>query len=184
VQKIDAVRHKDKRRNIPTEELRDFAADQQQAPREVKYPGLLYARDPSLDPQLVWKGNVEQDSRPIEVPAVPVYIQENVHPRRSSRITAARPGRQGEPTLAGTGGCTCQCAYREQQGRWHASGMGPSRDHATSSLHSGVIQRCGTRPRQRPSVVRERVWSKPRRCRGLHCQKGSGSSALAGPGAP
>jgi hypothetical protein len=95
VQKIDAVRHKDKRKNIPTEELRDFVAEEQQAPREVKYPGLLYARDPSLDPQLVWKGNVEQDSRPIEVPAAPMYIQEKIHPQAiiEDFRRAARPPR-------------------------------------------------------------------------------------------
>jgi len=79
--RIDAVRHKDKRPNIPTEELRDFVAEEEAAPREVKYPGLLYARDPSLDPQLVWKGKDEQDREELTVPAVPVYIQEKVHPQ-------------------------------------------------------------------------------------------------------
>jgi adenine-specific DNA-methyltransferase len=79
--RIDAVRHKDKRPNIPTEELRDFVAEEEQAPREVKYPGLLYARDPSLDPQLVWKGKDEQDREELTVPAVPVYIQEKIHPQ-------------------------------------------------------------------------------------------------------
>ncbi len=40
---IDAVRHKDKRANIPTEELRDFVADEEQNPQVVSYatfPGL------------------------------------------------------------------------------------------------------------------------------------------------
>jgi adenine-specific DNA-methyltransferase len=49
--KIDAVRHKDKRKNIPTEELRDFVRDEEQRPQTILYP-----RDPDLDPQLVWKG--------------------------------------------------------------------------------------------------------------------------------
>ena len=48
---IAAMKHKDKRANIPTEELRDFVAEDEKAPRPVLYP-----RDPSLDPQLVWKG--------------------------------------------------------------------------------------------------------------------------------
>ncbi|MHC4621660.1 MAG: hypothetical protein ACYTEQ_28290 [Planctomycetota bacterium] len=58
---VHSVRHKDKRKNIPTEELRDFVREEEVKPKEVKYPGLLYARDPSLDPQLVWKGKDEQD---------------------------------------------------------------------------------------------------------------------------
>jgi len=79
--KIDTVKHKDKRKNIPTEELRDFVREDEVKPKEVKYPGLLYARDPSLDPQLVWKGKDEQDQEELTVPAVPVYIQEKIHPQ-------------------------------------------------------------------------------------------------------
>ena len=48
---IDTVRHKDKRKNIPTEKLRDFVAKEEQQPYTVRYP-----RNPDLDPQLVWKG--------------------------------------------------------------------------------------------------------------------------------
>jgi hypothetical protein len=73
---VEAVRHKDKRKNIPTEELRDFVREEEQQPRKVLYP-----RDPDLDPQLVWKGKDEQDAAPLEVPAVPVYIQEKIHPQ-------------------------------------------------------------------------------------------------------
>jgi adenine-specific DNA-methyltransferase len=72
---IESVRHKDKRANIPTEELRDFMADEEKTPMPVLYP-----RDTSLDPQLVWKGKDEQDQNPLEVPAVPLYIQEKIHP--------------------------------------------------------------------------------------------------------
>jgi adenine-specific DNA-methyltransferase len=71
-----ATKHKDKRANIPTEELRDFVADDEKVPKKILYP-----RDPSLDPQLVWKGKDEQDSQPLEVPAVPIYIQEKIHPQ-------------------------------------------------------------------------------------------------------
>jgi adenine-specific DNA-methyltransferase len=78
--KIDSVKHKDKRKNIPTEELRDFVREDEAKPKEVTYPGLLYARDPSLDPQLVWKGKDEQDQEELTVPAVPIYIQEKIHP--------------------------------------------------------------------------------------------------------
>ena len=40
--KVKSIRHKDKRANIPTEELRDFVADEELAPRTMLYP-----RDPS-----------------------------------------------------------------------------------------------------------------------------------------
>jgi adenine-specific DNA-methyltransferase len=78
--KVESLKHKDKRTNIPTEELRDFVAEDERKPKTVVLPGLLYARDPSLDPQLVWKGKDEQDQQTLEVPAVPIYIQEKIHP--------------------------------------------------------------------------------------------------------
>jgi len=78
---IDSVKHKDKRKNIPTEELKDFVKEDEQKPKTVKYKGLLYARDESLDPQLVWKGKDEQDREELTVPCVPIYIQEKIHPQ-------------------------------------------------------------------------------------------------------
>ena len=78
---VVANKHKDKRANIPTKELRGFVEEDETKPKTVKFPGLLYARDPSLDPQLVWKGKDEQDRQPLEVPAVPIYIQEKIHPQ-------------------------------------------------------------------------------------------------------
>ena len=88
---VDAITHKDARTNIPTRELAGFAAEDEKAP-----PPVLYPRDPSLDPQLVWKGKDEQDRNPLEVPAVPVYIQEKIHPRAiiedlRQRAAAGRP---------------------------------------------------------------------------------------------
>jgi hypothetical protein len=73
---VDSIKHGDKRRNIPTEELRDFVADDERDPKTMLYP-----RDPSLDPQLVWKGKDQQDAQDLEVPIVPVYIQEKIHPQ-------------------------------------------------------------------------------------------------------
>ena len=73
---VVSVKHKDKRVNIPTEELRDFVAEDEKQPKTVLYP-----RDPSLDPQLVWKGKDEQDQADLAVPAVPIYIQEKIHPQ-------------------------------------------------------------------------------------------------------
>ena len=58
---VEAVKHKDKRVNIPTEELRDFVAED-----EARPDTLLYPRDPSLDPQLVWKGEDEPGREPAE----------------------------------------------------------------------------------------------------------------------
>jgi adenine-specific DNA-methyltransferase len=74
--KVESIRHKDKRANIPTEELRDFVAEDEDTPQTMLYP-----RDPSLDPQLVWKGKDEQDRTDLAVPVVPIYIQEKIHPQ-------------------------------------------------------------------------------------------------------
>jgi len=74
--RIEAHRHKDRRKIIPTKELRDFVKEDEESPKSVLYP-----RDPSLDPQLVWKGKDEQDSKDLAVPAVPIYIQEKIHPQ-------------------------------------------------------------------------------------------------------
>ncbi len=73
---VESVKHKDKRANIPTEELRDFVKEDETHPKTIFYP-----RDPSLDPQLVWKGKDEQDREDLAVPALPVYIQEKIHPQ-------------------------------------------------------------------------------------------------------
>lgn len=74
--RVESLKHKDTRANIPTEELRDFVVKEEESPKMVRYP-----RDPSLDPQLVWKGKGEQDSKDLEVPSVPIYIQEKIHPK-------------------------------------------------------------------------------------------------------
>jgi len=74
---IDSLKHKkEKRMNIPTKELRGFVEEDEKSPKTILYP-----RDPSLDPQLVWKGKDEQDRKPLEIPTVPVYIQEKIHPQ-------------------------------------------------------------------------------------------------------
>ncbi|MGH9352475.1 MAG: site-specific DNA-methyltransferase, partial [Terriglobia bacterium] len=91
---VAALRHKDKRANIPTEELRDFVAEDERQPKRMLYP-----RDPSLDPQLVWKGKDEQDSKDLEVPVVPVYIQEKIHPQALVE-DLRRSSEQGQPAQA------------------------------------------------------------------------------------
>lgn len=94
---VEATKHKDKRKNIPTEELSDFVKSDEKKPTKVLYP-----RDPSLDPQLVWRGKDEQDAQDLVVPAVPIYIQEKIHPKalvENLRRTAERPEDEPELTL-------------------------------------------------------------------------------------
>ena len=43
---VESVKHRDKRANIPTQELRDLVKDDEAVPSKMLYP-----RDPSLDPQ-------------------------------------------------------------------------------------------------------------------------------------
>ena len=76
--KVEVLKHNDKRTNIPTAELQDFVRKDEEQPKQMLYP-----RDPSLDPQLVWKGKDEQDSAEggLAVPIVPIYIQEKVQPK-------------------------------------------------------------------------------------------------------
>ncbi len=74
---VEAVRHTgDSRVNIPTAETQSLAVKDEQGPQTVRYP-----RDPSLDPQLVWKGKDEQDGEDLVVPALPIYIQEQISPK-------------------------------------------------------------------------------------------------------
>jgi len=94
---VESVKHTDSRVNIPTEELRNFVREDEHKPKTVLYP-----RDPSLDPQLVWKGKDEQDSEDLAVPAVPIYIQEKIHPQvlvENLRDTAKRGEKEPELTL-------------------------------------------------------------------------------------
>ena len=93
---IEIVKHKDKRVNIPTEELRDFVAEDEAKPKTMLYP-----RDTSLDPQMVWKGKDEQDAQDLAVPAVPVYIQEKIHPKAIiENVRAEAKKDKPEPQMA------------------------------------------------------------------------------------
>ncbi len=67
------------RTNAPTYPLKscgNFVSDEKKKPKAILYP-----RDPSLDPQLVWKGKDEEDRASLEVQALPIYIQEKIHPK-------------------------------------------------------------------------------------------------------
>ena len=63
------------RRNIPTAETAALMAEE-----EARAAPMLYPRNPDLDPQLVWRGKDAQDSEPLAVPTVPIYIQEKLYP--------------------------------------------------------------------------------------------------------
>ena len=73
---VSSIKHKEKRANIPTEELRDFYADDLADTEKALYP-----RDASLDPQLVWRGKDQLDAEDLAVPVVPIYIQEKISPQ-------------------------------------------------------------------------------------------------------
>jgi len=77
------------RRNIPTAETSGLMADV-----EAKAPPMRYPRNPDLDPQLVWRGKDAQDGEDLQVPTVPIYIQEKVLPEALIR-DLQRQTRQG-----------------------------------------------------------------------------------------
>ena len=94
---VDAITHADKRANLPTADAYDFVAPEVEQPRAVHYK-----RDPSLDPQLVWKGKDELDSQDLVADAPPIYVQEKIDPRvliENLRRTAAHPKDEPELTL-------------------------------------------------------------------------------------
>lgn len=94
---VDAITHADKRANLPTADAQDFVEPELSQPKPVRYP-----RDPSLDPQLVWKGKDELDGEDLVAEAPPIYIQEKIDPRvlvENLRDTAASPEDEPELTL-------------------------------------------------------------------------------------
>lgn len=76
VQPVESLQHADKRVNIPTADAKDFVSDSAATVGQVRYP-----RDPSLDPQLVWKGKDAIDADDLVADAPPIYIQEKIVPR-------------------------------------------------------------------------------------------------------
>jgi adenine-specific DNA-methyltransferase len=93
---VESIHHENKRSNIPTADAQEFID-----PSLEVQPPLRYPRDPSLDPQLVWRGKDTQDSADLLVDAPPIYIQEKIDPRvliENLRRTAERP--EDEPELS------------------------------------------------------------------------------------
>jgi adenine-specific DNA-methyltransferase len=96
---VEATLHGNKRVNLPTADAQDFVA-----PELSEVQQLRWDRDPSLDPQLVWRG---KDDRADELvaDAPPIYIQEKIDPRvlvENLRRTAAAGELEPEATLFDT----------------------------------------------------------------------------------
>ncbi len=94
---VDAITHADKRANLPTADAQDFVSPELDQPTPVRYP-----RDPSLDPQLVWRGKDALDGEDLVTDAPAIYIQEKIDPRviiENLRSTAGRAEDEPELTL-------------------------------------------------------------------------------------
>ncbi len=86
---VETLTHEEARRkNIPTAEYQSVMQKEEQSPVRVAYErgvaGLEKEkadRNRDLDPQLVWRGEDEQDWSELVVQAPPLYIQEKVHPK-------------------------------------------------------------------------------------------------------
>jgi len=90
---IDSITHGDRRTNLPTADAQEFVTPEVEEQRQV-----LLERDPSLDPQLVWRGKYDAADA---ADAPPIYIQEKIDPRvlvENLRRTAERA--EDEPELA------------------------------------------------------------------------------------
>lgn len=75
---VEAFKHDEAtRKNIPTAEYEALVQEREKAPIRVAYE----RRNRDLDPQLVWRGKDAQDESDLVVSAVPLYIQEKVHPK-------------------------------------------------------------------------------------------------------
>jgi adenine-specific DNA-methyltransferase len=94
---VEAFKHEDKRLNIPPAEAAELV-DQE----KTQATQLRWERDPSLDPQLVWRGKDATDAEDLVVDAPPIYIQEKIDPRiliENLRRTAEKPDDEPELTL-------------------------------------------------------------------------------------
>jgi adenine-specific DNA-methyltransferase len=101
---VNSITHDEKRTNIPTADTVDF--HDSAVLEEVRQ--VRYARDESLDPQLVWRGKypsaseVDDYDENLVTDAPPIYIQEKIDPRvliENLRRTAERPEDEPELTL-------------------------------------------------------------------------------------
>ena len=101
---VDSITHDEKRTNIPTADAVEF--HDSAVLEEIRQ--VRYARDESLDPQLVWRGKyppadeLDGYDDDLVTDAPPIYIQEKIDPRvliENLRRTAAEPEDEPELTL-------------------------------------------------------------------------------------
>jgi adenine-specific DNA-methyltransferase len=92
---VEAIRHKDKRKNLPTVEHQSVMRAEEKSPVQLAYE----RRNRDLDPQLVWRGKDEQDWSDLVVQAPPLYIQEKIHPKVliDDLLRQSKQRAQGEP---------------------------------------------------------------------------------------
>lgn len=100
---VNSITHDEKRTNIPTADTVDF----HDSPVLEEVRQVRYARDESLDPQLVWRGKyppadeIDGYDDGLVTDAPPIYIQEKIDPRvliENLRRTAERA--EDEPELS------------------------------------------------------------------------------------
>ncbi|MFI5778844.1 site-specific DNA-methyltransferase [Nocardia sp. NPDC051570] len=100
---IEAIKHGDKRTNIPTADAHEFVDPGLEEVRKVRY-----IRDETLDPQLVWHGKypmadqTDQANSDLITDAPPIYIQEKIDPRvliENLRNTRQHPRPDAELSL-------------------------------------------------------------------------------------
>ena len=76
--KVEIFIHEDaSRKNIPTAEYEAILQEEDKDPIRVAYK----RRNRDIDPQLVWRGKDGGDWSDLVVHAMPLYIQEKVHPK-------------------------------------------------------------------------------------------------------
>jgi len=88
---VESLKHKDKRANIPTRELRDFVAEQEKSPATMLYP-----RDPSLDPSLSGKARTSRMPATSPFPSSPSTSRSRSSPTPSSRKLVEPPRDLGQ----------------------------------------------------------------------------------------
>ena len=101
---VASITHADKRVNLPTADGQEFVTPEVEAARHA-----VIERDPTLDPQLVWKGKYEADDpengTDLVADAPPIFIQEKIDPRvliENLRRTAKSQEPEPEFTLFDT----------------------------------------------------------------------------------
>jgi hypothetical protein len=111
-----------KRWNIPTAELQSLVREDEAAPRKAFYPRRynpdehpeMYARNPDLDPQLVWRGKDEQDRHPLAVEPCRSTSRRRSTRRRSSTTCGGSLGTTSSRQSATCSPTSTACPIRRR----------------------------------------------------------------------